>query len=143
MNDGLCTICRTHRSLLDLASNLVQTAHFRVSTSDGSCTIPSYSIATDSLLLFIFSLPLLESSNWNLPPFLYVSHGRIAWICTLLSRFVATLRASQLLKIILLPRGSYCHARLLTTPLINHTCWKAGHCVSSLVELSAFGEFGQ
>ena len=37
--DGLCTICRTHRSPLDLASNVVQTAHVKVSTNDELCTL--------------------------------------------------------------------------------------------------------
>ena len=39
------------------------------------------------ILLFIFSSSLLESSDWNWPSFLLVSHGRIAWTCAYSSPF--------------------------------------------------------
>ena len=60
---------------------------------------------------------------------------------TLLCCFVAMLRASQSLEIIQLPRDNYCHARLLTTPLITLAGRPATVSARSL-NCSTLGKFG-
>ena len=70
---------------------------------------------SDFILLFIFSLPLLKSSDWNWPSFLLLSHGRTAWTCTYSLPFRSHASSFTIAQI-QLPRGNYCHTHLLTTP---------------------------
>ena len=92
------------------------------------------------MFLFIFSLPLLESSNWNLPSFLFVSHGRIAWTCAYSLPFRSH-ALSFTIAWIRLPRCNYCHACLLTTHLIALAGRPATVSARSL-NCSTLGKFG-
>ena len=109
-----------------------------MSTNDGSCTIRR--TAQWLMFLFIFSLPLLESNDWNLPSFLFVSHGRIAWTCAYSLPFRSH-ALSFTIAWIQLPRCNYCYACLLTTHLIALAGRPATVSVRSL-NCSALGKFG-
>ena len=79
-----------------------------------------------------------DCSDKNLPSFFLVSHRRTAWTCaySLLFRShassftIARTHSTYVLAAMwqLLPHPPFNHT-------LRHTCWKAGHCVSSLVEL--------
>ena len=95
-----------------LASNLVQTAHVKSVDYRWIVLIRCTAEPRQWLIfLFIRSLPLLESSDWHLPSFLLVSHGRIARACARSLSFCS--HASTLYS--RSPRGNYYHAHARIT----------------------------
>ena len=68
-----------------------------------------------------------DCSDWKLPSFLLVSHGRIAWTCAYSLPFHSYASSFTIARTHW-PRPPF-------NRTLHLTCWKASHYVSSLVEL--------
>ena len=125
-----------------LASNLVQTAHVKVSTNDGSCSsVVQRSLVTTVTDTHSVCHCLKVATETCRLFFLSATEESLELVLTLY-RFVAMLQASQLLEyVVLIPRGNYCHTHLLTTPFITLAGRPATVSACSL-NCSALGKFG-
>ena len=123
-----------------LTSNLVQTAHVKMSTNNGSCTIHRTAEPQPWLISFSYSVcHFLKVVTETCHLFFWSATEELLELVPTLCCFVAHASSFTIAQISL-PHGNYCHTHFLTTPLIALAGRPATVSARSL-NCSALGKF--